>query len=119
MKNILLLAGLLLAALGSWAFYPKAAATPEYMQLSLYSSAGKPTLVMISPTGEVTQEKLLTKTKGEYKYQAQLLVKLNELRGLGWQVVEMQQTETSTPDLQHPLLGPDVVSTATYLLERR
>ncbi|MCB2376071.1 hypothetical protein LGH70_00645 [Hymenobacter sp. BT635] len=119
MKKLLPIPVLLVLAAVSWAFYPKAAPTPEYMELSMHSSAGKPILVMISPTGEVTEEKLVTKTKGAYKYQAQLLVKLNELRAQGWTVVQMQTTETSTPDLQHPLLGPDVVRTATYLLERR
>ncbi|PJJ54796.1 hypothetical protein [Hymenobacter chitinivorans] len=119
MKRILVAPILLAVALGSWAFYPKTAAAPEYMELSMSSDGGKPTLVMISPTGEVTEQKLTTKAKGDYRYRALLLVKLNELRAQGWTVAQMQQTKTSTPDLQHPLLGPDVVSTATYLLERR
>ncbi|MCB2407191.1 hypothetical protein [Hymenobacter lucidus] len=119
MKKILAVPALLAMALGTWAFYPKTAAAPEYMELTVHASSGKPTLVMIAPNGEVTEEKMTTKAKGDYKYQALLVVKLNELHQQGWSVVQMQHTETSTPDLQHPLLGPDVVRTATYLLERR
>ncbi|TGE27040.1 hypothetical protein [Hymenobacter metallicola] len=119
MRNVFFVSALLLVALGSWAFYPRSGAAGGYMQVSMYAGSGKPVLVTISPSGEVTEEKLTTKAKGDYKYQALLLVKLNELRSQGWTVVDMQQTETSTPNLNYPLLGPDVVSSATYLLERR
>jgi hypothetical protein len=119
MKKLLIIPALCLLALGSWAFYPRTAAPAEYMELSVHNGGGRPTLVMISPAGQVTEEKLTAKIKGDYKYQAQVVVRLNELHSLGWTVVQMQQTETRTPDLEHPLLSPDVVRTAIYLLERR
>ncbi|UOQ72369.1 hypothetical protein [Hymenobacter cellulosilyticus] len=118
MKKIFVTAILAVVALGSWAFYPKTAAAPEYMQLSVYGGSGRPVLVIISPRGEVTEETLTTKAKGEYKYQALVLMKLNELRAQGWTVAQMQQTETRNPDPEHPMLSPNVVTTAVYLLER-
>lgn len=119
MRKIFVAASLSVVALGSWAFYPKATAAPEYMQLSMYESSGRPILVVISPRGEVTEERMTTNTRGNYKYQALLLVKLNELRAQGWTVAQMQQTETRNPDPEHPMLSPNVVTTAIYLLERK
>lgn len=118
MKKSILYLFAVLAIVGSLAFRTKPTFEEGYMLLTLHTG-GRPALVSISPTGEQQEYPLIKKTKGSLDYQAQLMIKLNELRQQGWTVVQMQNTESVVPDLQHPLLSPDKLNTLTFLLEKR
>ncbi|WP_310392421.1 hypothetical protein [Hymenobacter sp.] len=120
MKKTLLWGTLGLAALGSWAFYPRAAAEPGYMIVSLrVTNSERPTLVTISPSGEETKDVLNTKTKPVRSLQAQTLAKLNELRNQGWAVAHVTSNGGYVQNANNPALSPDYFFTDNYLLEKQ
>ncbi|AIZ64659.1 hypothetical protein PK28_15050 [Hymenobacter sp. DG25B] len=117
MKKLFPVLALLLVAVGCWAFYPKNAAEPGYMMLTLeVPVTGRATLVTISPTGEQAKLTLDRKLDGPAPYQAQTLIKLNELRAQGWEVVQMQAANTPVANTRIPSLGPDIMISQTFLL---
>ncbi|WP_303310342.1 hypothetical protein [Hymenobacter sp. BT730] len=119
MKKLFPVLTLVLAAIASWAFYPKSAAEPGYMMLTLeVPVTGRATLVTISPTGEQAKISLNHKLEGPARYQSQALVKLNELRSQGWEVVQMQAESTPVANTRIPSLGPDIMISQTYLLRK-
>lgn len=119
MKKLLPVLALLLVAIASWAFYPKNTAERGYMTLTLEVPViGRATLVTISPTGEQDKLTLDRKLEGPAPYQAQTLIKLNELRTQGWEVAQMQATNTPVPNTRIPSLGPDVMISQTFLLHK-
>lgn len=119
MKKLVPAAALLLAALGSWAFYPKAAANPEYMMVvSRFAGTGfggKNTISTLSPGGQVETTEVdakagsLNKMAGSYdQLHLNELKKLNELRLAGWRVVNSTQIS----------VGSGTINETTFLLER-
>lgn len=120
MKQAILIALLLVVAVGSWAFYPKAAADSTYALLSLEMPYdGRPSLLTTMPNEEETSIRLDLKAKPTRSAQAQLLSKLNELRSQGWTVVQMTSTENYVQNINFPLIAPAKASKETYLLEKR
>jgi len=120
MKKVVLAALLLVVAVGSWAFYPKAPADSAYMLLSLeVPYDGRPSLVTTMPNEEETSQRLDLKAKPTRSAQAQLLGKLNELRSQGWTVVQMTSSEDYVQNINFPLIAPAKASKETYLLEKR
>jgi hypothetical protein len=119
MKKLFPVLVLLLVAVGCWAFYPKSAAESGYMMLTLEVPVmGRATLVTISPTGEQAKISLNHKLEGPARYQSQALIKLNELRSQGWEVVQMQAASTPVANTRVPTLGPDIMISQTYLLHK-
>ena len=76
-------------------------------------------LVTISAAGEATETRFDRKDKTPYAQQAQLVRKLNELRRQGWTVAQMRTTESVVPDVNYPLLSPDVYASQTFLLKKQ
>jgi hypothetical protein len=103
MKKAFPFAALLLAAAGSWAFYPKAPAEPTgYMMVVSHFSgnafSAKGTISTISPDGEVQNNFDAKNGSGKQiiaSYDQLHLVetqKLNELRQAGWRLVATHQS---------------------------
>lgn len=103
MKKIFPFAALLLAAAGSWAFYPKAAESQGYMMVvSRFTGNGFSAKIIVStiaPDGQIQTEEHDAKTGTRDKMTNsfdQLHVvetrKLNELRQTGWRVVSSHQS---------------------------
>ncbi len=120
MKKLLLPVALLLAAAGSWAFYPKPIADSEgYMMVVSRSyvvvSAKQNSLTVISPDGQTQVQESETKTgrgtnaTASYnQLRTSEVMKLNELRKAGWRVVTSNQ-----------LTIPGTLIETTYLLENK
>ncbi|MBG8552830.1 MULTISPECIES: hypothetical protein [Hymenobacter] len=121
MKKALSFMALALVSIGTWAFYPKSAADEAtgYMLLTLRNGAGRPMLVLTPPTGEPEEITLSKQDKSAYRYESQLVKKLNELRAQGWVVVQMQSSDALMPGTTYPAVSTDIVSTKTFLLEKR
>ncbi|RAK66910.1 hypothetical protein [Hymenobacter edaphi] len=102
MKKLLLPALLLVTALGSWAFYPKTAEPQGYMmvigRIAGNGFSAKNSISTIMPDGQMQTQELDAKTGSVSKltgsfdqlHQAELK-KLNELRQVGWRVVNSTQ----------------------------
>ena len=121
MKKTGVYSAALLALFVSLSFYPKPkpAADPAagYMMVVLRTGVNA-ALVIISAAGEATETHFDRKDKTPYAQQAQLVRKLNELRRQGWTVVQMRTTESVVPNVNYPLLSPDVYASQTFLLEK-
>ncbi|GAC1382525.1 MAG: hypothetical protein NVS3B25_34360 [Hymenobacter sp.] len=113
MKKAFLFAALLLAAAGSWAFYPNENHPGPYIQLDAYSADGRGTIVTTGPDGRVgvTQVKEMDAPLAR----AKTLLKLNDLRRDGWQVVQM--TEHNISSTANSYYSDSF--NETYLLEKR
>lgn len=114
MKKTLLIPALLLAAASSWAFYPNDSQPGNYMQLAAYSEYGRGSIVITTPEGKVTVNQV--KELDSPLARAKTVVKLNELRRDGWQVVQMivPSSSTSANDRYYYNSFNEV-----YLLEKR
>jgi hypothetical protein len=114
-KKLLLGFALLLTALASGAFYPKPADESGYMTVTLYINGnGRGDIVVTTPDGAFTSQDL-GRIKSTAHMRGQTLLKVNELRRQGWQVVQM------TPN---HVIGTFASGTNTYyedvyLLEKR
>ena len=116
MKKFFALTALVLAATGSWAFYPKTTEPSGYMMVigRVYNNYS---LVTVSPTGETDTQVIDDKTHGnsvnkeivasEQLYQAEIR-KINSLKQVGWKV-----TSVSVHSSQSLIHHEDV-----YLLEK-
>jgi hypothetical protein len=115
MKKVFLSAALALAVAGSWAFYPKATAeSGGYMMLTAYSFDGRGTIVTTAPDGKVSIVQI--KEADAPLARAKTLLKLNELRRDGWQVVQM--TDPNSPQTSNGSYYDNSFN-EKYLLEKR
>lgn len=107
MKKTLLFAGLLLAAVGSWAFYPKTAEPQGYMMLrSQLVGTGFSFKILFSvypADGPVQNQEIPVKLGSTDKALASVemlrtteLRKLNEYRQAGWRMAQVMQSGTET-----------------------
>lgn len=123
MKKISLAAALLLVAIGSWAFYPKATEQPGYMMLlSTIDSGGygsKVMLTTLAPDG--TRQERAVKFKNGFSQPTETaaieahrieLEGLNELTKQGWHLVSTTPTVLS----DH---GSTRVYQTVYLFDKR
>ena len=122
MKKIIPFAALLLAAAGSWAFYPKTAEPQGYMMITGVGRAAglgafNASLTVTSPTGEQVTEELDGKAFGTSKsisagfiglHQAELR-KINQYVQQGWRVVGVTQNNSYQ----------GAVNETTYLLSKQ
>ena len=114
MKKVFLTAALALAVAGSWAFYPNDSQPGAYMQLDIYNAYGRGTIITTGSDGKVSIEQV--KEMDAPLSRSKTLLKLNELRRDGWQVVQMtDQNVGQTRDGINYLSSFSV----TYLLEKR
>ena len=93
MKKVFLSAALALTVAGSWAFYPNESQPGNYMQLAAYSEDGRGTIVITTPEGRVSVTQV--KEFDSPLARAKTVIKLNELRHEGWQVVQMTVADGS------------------------
>ena len=121
MKKLLLFSVLGLAAAGSWAFYPNAAAPGGYLLVVGSGRAGSdsavPEVTVIQPDGRQQVQRLTNVRIGTERYstaaatavhQAELLT-INKLVAQGWQVAHVAQST----------VGAGATTETVYLLERR
>ena len=122
MKKTSIYLAALLALFVSLAFYPKPKPTADpdagYMMVVLRTGVNA-ALVTISAAGEAAETRFDRKDRTPYAQQAQLVRKLNELRRQGWTVVQMRTTESVVPNVNYPLLSPDIYASQTFLLEKQ
>jgi hypothetical protein len=121
MKKAFPFAALLLAAAGSWAFYPKAPAEPTGYMMVIGSATfsgftSKAEVTVVDPAGKTTVEDVDARNSSAKKITESLtalhqveLKKLNELKQQGWNIV---QTTAQT-------ISPPAMLTTTYVLEKR
>jgi hypothetical protein len=119
MKRLLFLATLLVTAVGTWPFYPKAAEPTGYlMVISRFAGTGfgcKSTISTVSPNGQIEATEVDAKagslnklsTSYDQLHQSELK-KLNELRQAGWRVVNSTQVS----------VGNGAINETTFLLEK-
>ncbi|GAA4368352.1 hypothetical protein GCM10023185_41040 [Hymenobacter saemangeumensis] len=121
MKKALSFAALLLAAAGSWAFYPKPAEPSGYMMvigsgrtsgLASYTAS----ITVVQPTGEEQAREIDTKSltrknvmSGFVDLHKAELAQLNQLSAQGWRVVAVTQSNSFQGALNE----------TTYLLEKK
>lgn len=121
MKKLLILAGVALAAAGSWAFYPKAAATSGYLLVVGSGRPGTdsyvPELTTIQPDGQRQVQRLSNIKVGTERsstaaavelHQAETL-KINSLYAQGWRLVSVAQST----------VGVGATTETVYVLEKR
>ncbi|MBF9239141.1 hypothetical protein I2I05_17185 [Hymenobacter sp. BT683] len=114
MKKAFLAAALALAVAGSWAFAPNENQPGTYMQLDAYNVDGRGTLIITAADGKVNM--IQVKEADAPLGRSKTLLKLNELRHDGWQVVQM--TDRNTPSTTNGNYYNNTFS-ETYLLEKR
>ncbi|RTQ49230.1 hypothetical protein EJV47_13875 [Hymenobacter gummosus] len=115
MNKALLAAALLLTVLACWAFYPKPVDETGYMTVTLYiNGSSRGDLVVTAPDGTVTAQDL-GRQKSLTQMRGLLLVKVNELRRQGWQVVQMAPNRIIGTFAS----GTDTYYEDVYLLEKR
>ena len=121
MKKFLLFGALSLAAAGSWAFYPNAAAPTGYLLVVGSGRAGSdsaaPEITVIQPDGRQQVQRLTDIRIGTERYstaaatavhRAELLA-INKLVVQGWRVAHIAQST----------VGVGATTETIYLLERR
>ena len=121
MKKLLFFATLGLAAAGSWAFYPEAAAPTGYLMVVGSGRPGAnstaPEITVIQPNGESQVQRLTNIKVGTERnttaaavelHRAELL-KVNSLAAQGWRVAHVTQST----------VGVGATTETVYMLERR
>lgn len=121
MKKLLLFGALGLAAAGSWAFYPNAAAPGGYLLVVGSGRAGSdsasPEITIVQPDGRQQVQRLTNIRIGPERYstaaatalhRAELLT-INKLVAQGWRVAHVAQST----------VGVGATTETVYMLERR
>lgn len=120
MKKIHFFAALLLTAIGSWAFYPKAAAPSGYMMVvsrfSVTFGGAKNSVSVITPDGQIQTQEINAQRGSVNKLieandqrHASELKKINELQQAGWRVINSTQITNEA----------GLINETTFLLEKQ
>jgi len=123
MKKVFLPVALALVAVGSWAFYPKAAETGSHMMVignfTLNGFTADANVTTITPEGQMTEKPVEVKIRsaekvaaGFVEVQKVALAQVNTLSKSGWHVVSAAPNNYSRS-------GTTFVVQTVYMLEKR